>query len=89
MTPVRTYQEFVTSHTMLIYVNENSSVWDKIDERVYEERSTYRDAPTIRITDENKIVDILVKWWTKKYPMVEGQETTTALFSRQRSMTSV
>ena len=32
-----------------------------------------RDAPTIPITDENKIVEILVKWWTKKYPMVEGQ----------------
>ena len=23
--------------------------------------------------DENKVVDILIKWWTKKYPMVEGQ----------------
>jgi len=61
------------SYDALIYVNENSSIWDKIDERTYEEKSTYRDAPTIKITDENKIVDILVKWWTKKYPMVEGQ----------------
>ena len=31
------------------------------------------DKPTIPITDENKIVDILVKWWLKKYPMVEGE----------------
>ena len=61
------------SYDPLIYVNENSSVWDKIEEREYSEKHQYRDAPTIPITDENKIVDILVKWWTKKYPMVEGQ----------------
>ena len=30
-------------------------------------------ASTASITDENKIVDILVKWWNKKYPMLEGQ----------------
>jgi len=43
------------SYDPLIYINENSSLWDKV------------------ITDENKVVDILVKWWAKKYPMVEGQ----------------
>ena len=31
------------------------------------------DIPTIPVTDENKIVDILTKWWQKKYPMIEGQ----------------
>ena len=31
------------------------------------------DKPTIPVTDENKIVEILVKWWEKKYPMMEGQ----------------
>jgi hypothetical protein len=61
------------SYDPLIYINENSSLWDKIDEKEYQEKHQYRDAPTIPITDENKIVDILVKWWTKKYPMVEGQ----------------
>ncbi len=61
------------SYDALIYVNENSSVWDRIDERVYEEKHKYRDALTIPITDENKVVDILQKWWEKKYPMVEGQ----------------
>jgi len=61
------------SYDPLIYINENSSVWDKIDEPEYREVNTYRDRPTIPITDENKVVDILVKWWTKKYPMVEGQ----------------
>ena len=61
------------SYDPLIHINENSSVWDKIDEPEYKEVNTYRDRPTIPITDENKVVDILVKWWTKKYPMVEGQ----------------
>jgi len=61
------------SYDPLIYINENSSLWDKIDEKEYQEKHQYRDTPTIPITDENKIVDILVKWWTKKYPMVEGQ----------------
>ena len=61
------------SYDPLIYINENSSVWDKIDEPEYKEVNTYRDRPTIPITDENKVVDILVRWWTKKYPMVEGQ----------------
>ena len=39
----------------------------------YVEVNKHRDAPTIPITDENKVVDILIKWWLKKYPMVEGQ----------------
>jgi hypothetical protein len=61
------------SYDPLIYVNNNSSVWDMIEEPEYTEVNRSKDAPTIPITDENKIVDILVKWWTKKYPMVEGQ----------------
>lgn len=61
------------SYDPLIYINENSSVWDTIEETEYAEVSKHKDAPTIPITDENKIVDILIRWWTKKYPMVEGQ----------------
>ena len=61
------------SYDPMIYVNENSSVWDKIEEPEYKEVVSHRDPPTIPITDENKIVEILVKWWTKKYPMIEGQ----------------
>jgi hypothetical protein len=56
-----------------IFVNEKSSIWDVIEEPEYNEVYKYKDKPTIPISDENKIVDILVKWWTKKYPMVEGQ----------------
>lgn len=57
----------------LLYLNENSSIWDKIDEPEYQERHQTRDVPTIPITDENKIVNILERWWLKKYPMTEGQ----------------
>ena len=61
------------SYDPLIHINENSSIWDKIEEPEYTEVTKYRDMATIPITDENKIVEILVKWWHKKYPMAEGQ----------------
>ena len=61
------------SYDPLIYINENSSLWDTIEDIEYKEVTTHKDPPTIPITDENKIVEILVKWWQKKYPMVEGQ----------------
>jgi hypothetical protein len=57
----------------LLHINENSSIWDVIEEPEYTEVNKTRDQPTIPITDENKIVEILVKWWTKKHPMSEGQ----------------
>ena len=61
------------SYDPLIHINDNSSVWDKIEEPEYKEVIKHRDVATIPITDENKIVDILVKWWVKKFPMEEGQ----------------
>jgi len=66
------------SYDPLIYVNENSSIWDVIEEPEYTEVSRTRDQATIPITDENKIVEILVKWWEKKYPMSEGQRNHNA-----------
>ena len=61
------------SYDPLIYINKNSTVWEKIEEPEYREVTVNRDSPTIPISDENKAVDILVKWHTKKYPVVEGQ----------------
>jgi hypothetical protein len=49
-----------------------------IEEPEYTEVSKTRDKATIPITDENKIVEILVKWWEKKYPMNEGQRNQNA-----------
>ncbi len=66
------------SYDPLIYINENSSLWDTIEDIEYREVSVHTDAPTIPITDENKIVDILVTWWAKKYPMSEGQRNQNA-----------
>ena len=61
------------SYDPLIHLNINSSIWEKIEDVEYTEVIAHRDPPTIPITDENKIVEILIKWWEKKYPMVEGQ----------------
>ncbi len=61
------------SYDPLIHINTNSVVWDTITEQEYKEVDVHRDPPTIPISDENKIVEILVKWWEKKFPMVEGQ----------------
>lgn len=66
------------SYDPLIAINENSSIWDTIEEPEYTEVSKTRDKATIPITDENKIVEILVKWWEKKYPMHEGQRNQNA-----------
>lgn len=66
------------SYDPLIHINENSSLWDSIEETEYTEVVRYKDKPTIPITDENKIVEILTKWWLKKYPMEEGQRNQNA-----------
>ena len=66
------------SYDPLIHVNINSSIWDKIEEVEYKEVNKVRDQVTIPITDENRIVEILVKWWTKKYPMADGQRNHNA-----------
>lgn len=66
------------SYDPLITVNKNSSIWDVIEEPEYTEVSRSKDKATIPITDENKVVEILVKWWEKKYPMSEGQRNQNA-----------
>ena len=66
------------SYDPLIHINENASVWDRQEEKEYTEVIKSEDAQTIPITDENKIVEILVKWWQKKFPMNEGQRNNNA-----------
>ena len=61
------------SYDPLIHINEGSELWTGVVERDYVEVEVKRDVPTIPITDDNKVVDILVKWWTKKYGMVDGE----------------
>jgi hypothetical protein len=61
------------SYDKNIYVNYESEVWSEMYEEEYVEVKKSTDAPTIPITNENKIVDILLKWWTAKYGMVDGE----------------
>jgi len=61
------------SYDPLIYVNQHSSLWEKIEEAEFVEVNKIVDKPTIPITDENKIVEILVKWWEKKYGLKNGE----------------
>lgn len=66
------------SYDPSIYINMDSEVWTKKADYEYRPVDKLKDRPTIPITDNNKIVEILIKWWTKKYPMVEGQRNNNA-----------
>ena len=61
------------SYDPLIFINELSNTWDTINEKDYQEVVKHRDVPTIPITDENKIIEILVKWWENKYGLRSGE----------------
>jgi|TARA_R110002111_G_scaffold5351_10_gene26552 hypothetical protein len=61
------------SYDPLIHINSSSSLWEKIDEVEFVEVNKYKDRPTIPVTDENKIVDILLKWWENKYGLKNGE----------------
>lgn len=61
-----------------IYINVDSEVWNTLADYEYRPVDKIKDRPTIPITDDNKVIEILVKWWTKKYPMVEGQRNNNA-----------
>ncbi len=61
------------SYDPLIYININSHVWSKIEDIEYKVIDKYSSKPTIPVTNKNKIVDILMKWWTRKYGIVDGE----------------
>ena len=61
------------SYDPLIYINEQSSVFNQIIEKEYQEVVKHKDVQTIPITDENKIVEILMKWWERKYGLNSGE----------------
>ena len=61
------------SYDPLIYVNEQSSVFNQITEQEYQEVEIHKGVQTIPITDENKIVEILMKWWERKYGLKSGE----------------
>mgnify|MGYP003677997347 FL=1 len=61
------------SYDPLIFTNPNSSIWDKLIEQQYNEVIKNQGVATIPVTDENKIVEILIKWWENKYGLVKGE----------------
>ena len=61
-----------------IYINMDSELFDKMSEVDNLSFDLNSEKPSIPITDDGKIVDILEKWWLKKYPMVEGQRNNNA-----------
>ena len=66
------------SYDPLIEINKNSKIWETAEDLEYKEFNSANGVKTITITDENKIVEILVKWWQKKYPMNEGERNHNA-----------
>jgi len=56
-----------------LYVNKKSELWERLEEEEYQEKHLAQGQPLLKITNESKIVEILLKWWTTKYPMTEGQ----------------
>tara|TARA_R110000868_G_scaffold54268_3_gene169915 strand:- start:3162 stop:5570 length:2409 start_codon:yes stop_codon:yes gene_type:complete len=56
-----------------IYINRDSKTWDTVAEHEYKEMDRVASKLTIPITNENKIVDILMRWWVKRYGLVEGE----------------
>jgi hypothetical protein len=56
-----------------IYVNTSSELWNTLSEHEYVEMDRVASKPTIPITNENKIIEILMKWWTRKYGLVDGE----------------
>lgn len=61
-----------------IYINKDSEVWSKLKEREYKEVDSSSIYKSLPITDETKIIEILLKWWEKRYPMTEGQRNQNA-----------
>jgi hypothetical protein len=66
------------SYDRLIHINEGSILWDKKKDKEYVEVNVSSSYKSLPITDESKIIDILMKWWEKKYPMSEGQRNQNA-----------
>ena len=56
-----------------IYINRDSKTWETIAEHEYVEMDRVASKLTIPISNENKIVDILMRWWVKRYGLVEGE----------------
>jgi len=66
------------SYDPLIYINDKALVWEAKEDISYKEVKVNQEYKTIPITDESKVIDILIRWWQKKYPMTKGQRNQNA-----------
>ena len=61
------------SYDPKIYVNFDSELWETLPESKSKPIDRQKAMTTIPVTNENKIIDRLMKWWTKKYGIVDGE----------------
>lgn len=57
-----------------LHINENSEMWSVLEEPDVEDIGTI--TPSIKLTSENKIINRLTSWWTKKYGNNKGSRNT-------------
>jgi hypothetical protein len=57
-----------------LYLNENSTVWEKKKEREFHDLADR--TPEIRLKSTNEIIRRLMKWWTGKYGLVHGERNS-------------
>lgn len=61
-----------------IYVNMDSDVWDKeFYVRPADSKPSYTPPSGEEVTDQDKIIAGLEKWWSVKHPIIEGQRNTS------------
>lgn len=58
------------SYDSEIYINEDSLLWDELEEPEIEDIGT--NTPTIPVHSENRIIENLITWWQKKYGANKG-----------------
>jgi len=59
-----------------LYINMDSEVWTEMAELESKEITRTQALYTIPVTNENRIVDRLMRWWEKEYGLVEGERNT-------------
>jgi hypothetical protein len=61
-----------------IHINYDSALWEATADGGHSEVEASQGNATFAIRDENKVIDILMRWWEKKFPMVDGQRNNNA-----------
>ncbi|HAY88481.1 MAG TPA: hypothetical protein DCY51_03495 [Bacteroidetes bacterium] len=56
-----------------VYINKDSELWSTMIEEEPKPLERKKIISTVPVTNENKIVDRLMKWWTREYGLVEGE----------------